>query len=196
MSRDVHCCTHWLRPRNPPPHPPALGLVCECAIGRQRQTTSLCNRLIKWKVGSSPFSPFSEKIGSNHCRFGGRKKLSIVVTPRGGRGVAAYHIGVTNVKKTITRILVYFRQNDSIYQLSYTTIQTTHTQQNNDEMNFQWTAFWFSKAFCYCEISAGILEQSMGARNRDGIGSLYRPARLHRLAEWIPSNRFLGSLKV
>ncbi len=33
---------------------------------------------------------------------------------------------------------------------------------------------------------AGILEQSMGARNRVGIGLSYRPARLRRLAEAIP----------
>jgi hypothetical protein len=33
----------------------------------------------------------------------------------------------------------------------------------------------------------------MGARNRVGIGLSYRPARLHRLAEFIPWNRFLGS---
>jgi hypothetical protein len=44
--------------------------------------------------------------------------------------------------------------------------------------------------------SAGIFEQSMGARNRAGIGLSYRPARLHRLAESNPWNRFLGSLKV
>jgi hypothetical protein len=44
--------------------------------------------------------------------------------------------------------------------------------------------------------SAGIFKQSMGARNRVGIGLLYRPARLHRLAETIPWNRFLGSFKV
>ncbi len=36
----------------------------------------------------------------------------------------------------------------------------------------------------------------MGARNRVGNGLSYRPARLHRLAEYIPWNRFLGSLKV
>jgi hypothetical protein len=36
-----------------------------------------------------------------------------------------------------------------------------------------------------CSI-AGILEQSMGARNRVGIGLSYRPARLQRLAELIP----------
>jgi hypothetical protein len=36
----------------------------------------------------------------------------------------------------------------------------------------------------------------MGARNRVGIGLSYRPARLHRLAESIPWNRFLGSIKI
>jgi hypothetical protein len=40
------------------------------------------------------------------------------------------------------------------------------------------------------------LEQSMGFRNRVGIGLSYRPARLHRLAELIPWKRFFGSLKV
>jgi hypothetical protein len=33
---------------------------------------------------------------------------------------------------------------------------------------------------------AGISEQYKGARNLVGIGLLYRPARLHRLAESIP----------
>ncbi len=36
----------------------------------------------------------------------------------------------------------------------------------------------------------------MGAKNRVRIGLSYRPARLHRLAEAIPWNRFLGSVKV
>jgi hypothetical protein len=48
----------------------------------------------------------------------------------------------------------------------------------------------------YSEPCTGILEQSMGARNRVGIGLSYRPARLHRLAELIPSTQFLGVLKV
>ncbi len=43
---------------------------------------------------------------------------------------------------------------------------------------------------------AGIFKQSMGARNRVGIGMSYRPVRLHGRAELIPRNRFLGSLKV
>jgi hypothetical protein len=33
--------------------------------------------------------------------------------------------------------------------------------------------------------SAGILEHSMGARNRVGIGLLYRPARLRRLSPYL-----------
>jgi hypothetical protein len=44
--------------------------------------------------------------------------------------------------------------------------------------------------------SAGIFKQSMGARNKVGIGLSYRPAWLHRLAEFIPWNRFLGSINV
>jgi hypothetical protein len=36
----------------------------------------------------------------------------------------------------------------------------------------------------------------MGARNQVGIGLSYRPAKLHRLAEFIPWNRFLGSMNV
>jgi hypothetical protein len=44
--------------------------------------------------------------------------------------------------------------------------------------------------------SAGILEQSMGARNRVGIGLPYRPARLHRLAELTSWSQCLDSLKI
>jgi hypothetical protein len=44
--------------------------------------------------------------------------------------------------------------------------------------------------------SAGIFKQSMVARNRVGTGLSYRPARLHILAELVPWNRFLDSLKV
>jgi hypothetical protein len=43
---------------------------------------------------------------------------------------------------------------------------------------------------------AGIFKQSFGARNRERIELSYRPARLHRLAELMPWNRFLGSLKL
>jgi hypothetical protein len=43
---------------------------------------------------------------------------------------------------------------------------------------------------------AGIFKQTMRARNKVGIGLPYRPARLHRLAELIPWNRFLGSIQV
>jgi hypothetical protein len=36
----------------------------------------------------------------------------------------------------------------------------------------------------------------MGARNRGGIGLSYRPARLHRLAEFIPWNQFRGPINI
>jgi hypothetical protein len=44
-------------------------------------------------------------------------------------------------------------------------------------------------------LCARIFKQSMGARNRVGIGLSYRPVRLHRLVKLIPSF-FLGSLEV
>jgi hypothetical protein len=48
----------------------------------------------------------------------------------------------------------------------------------------------------FCTLtSAGILEQSMGARNQVGIGLSYQPARLHKLAKSISWNQFLGSFK-
>ncbi len=43
---------------------------------------------------------------------------------------------------------------------------------------------------------AGIFKKSMGPRNRGGIGLSYRPARLHRLAEFIPWNQFRGSINI
>ncbi len=46
-------------------------------------------------------------------------------------------------------------------------------------------------------LRAGIFNNlHMWARNRGGIGLSYRPARLHRMAEFIPWNRFPGSLNV
>jgi hypothetical protein len=45
-------------------------------------------------------------------------------------------------------------------------------------------------------VYAGIFKQSIRAKNRVGIGFSYRPARLHRLADSILRNRFLGYLKV
>ncbi len=38
--------------------------------------------------------------------------------------------------------------------------------------------------------------KSMEARNRGGIGLSYRPARLHRLAEFIPWNQFRGPINI
>ncbi len=49
---------------------------------------------------------------------------------------------------------------------------------------------WFCVAPAH---RAGIFNESMGARNRGGID---RPARLFRLAEFIPWNRFPGFINV
>jgi hypothetical protein len=49
---------------------------------------------------------------------------------------------------------------------------------------------WQAGATC-----AGIFKQFMGCRNRLGIELSHRPARLHRPAELISWNRFLGSIK-
>jgi hypothetical protein len=61
---------------------------------------------------------------------------------------------------------------------------------------WQWHSAPFKNTEFWLEICAGIFKQSMGARNRVGIGLLYQPARLHRLAEVNPWNRFLGYLNV
>jgi hypothetical protein len=45
-------------------------------------------------------------------------------------------------------------------------------------------------------IRPGIFKKSKEARNRVGIGLSYRPARPHRLVEFIPWNQFLGSINV
>ncbi len=37
MSRDVHCCTQWLRPRNLPPSPRIWAHIHEGAIGQRRR---------------------------------------------------------------------------------------------------------------------------------------------------------------
>ncbi len=48
---------------------------------------------------------------------------------------------------------------------------------------------------CQVLFRAGIFKKSMVARNRGGIGLSYRPAKLHRLAEFTPWNQFLGPHK-
>jgi hypothetical protein len=44
--------------------------------------------------------------------------------------------------------------------------------------------------------AAGIFKKSMGARYWGGIGFSYRPARLHRLAEYIPWHQFRGPINI
>jgi hypothetical protein len=52
------------------------------------------------------------------------------------------------------------------------------------------------KSLLAVQIGAVMFKQSIGARNLVGIGLSYRPARLLSLAELVPWNQFLGSLKV
>ena len=47
-----------------------------------------------------------------------------------------------------------------------------------------------------CVARAGIFKKSMGARHRGGIGFSYRPARLHRLLEFIPWNQCRGPITI
>ncbi len=56
----------------------------------------------------------------------------------------------------------------------------------------------YFKSLWYCQglFWAGIFKEAMGARNRGRRGLSYRPARLHRLAEFIPWNRFRGPIHV
>ncbi len=59
----------------------------------------------------------------------------------------------------------------------------------------QYSGFWNKHAYS-CVIRAGIFKEAMGARNRGGRGLSYRPARLHRLAEFIPWNQCRGPINI
>jgi hypothetical protein len=50
-------------------------------------------------------------------------------------------------------------------------------------------------AYLGIEFSAGILEQSMGARNRVGLGLSYQPEGIHRLAGIVSLESIPGLLK-
>jgi hypothetical protein len=54
----------------------------------------------------------------------------------------------------------------------------------------------FLSAIYIEENRAVIFKKSMGARHRGGIGFSYMPARLHRLAEFIPWNRYRGPINI
>ncbi len=85
MSRDVHICSHWLRPRNPPP--PAFGLLySRGAIGLLRQTTSPCNTLVDLHVtrrlqcaglDSSSYSLFQRRFTSLYSTKKASQKIMI-----------------------------------------------------------------------------------------------------------------------
>jgi hypothetical protein len=52
------------------------------------------------------------------------------------------------------------------------------------------------QSISFVEYRAGIFKKSMGAMHRGGIGFSYRPARLHRLAEFIPWNQCWGPINI
>jgi hypothetical protein len=58
MSRDVHCCTHWLRPRTPPPpiHP-SFGLVYEGAMVSLDRWHLFVTPRLKRYCGPAPVYP-------------------------------------------------------------------------------------------------------------------------------------------
>ncbi len=79
------------------------------------------------------------------------------------------------------------------------TLSTHVTYSPKERLPHVWpspTVFWAGHYLSMHAHSDGVLKQSIGARNRVGIGLSYRPTRLNTLAELISWNRYLGSLKV
>ncbi len=64
--------------------------------------------------------------------------------------------------------------------------RTTHRLGEQDKQ------YRYCYPILYRVYRAGLFKKSMGAKNRGGIGLSYRPARLHRLAEFIHQNQFRG----
>ncbi len=60
---------------------------------------------------------------------------------------------------------------------------------------FSYLLLWLVPLHVFQSPELEFFKQSMGARNRVGIGLSYRPARLHKRAELFPWNQFLGSIK-
>jgi hypothetical protein len=54
----------------------------------------------------------------------------------------------------------------------------------------------FLSPYFHSLFRAGIFKKSMGTRHRGGIGFSYRPARLYRLAEFIPWNQCRGPINI
>ncbi len=71
---------------------------------------------------------------------------------------------------------------------------TTRTA-TGSQTSFSWPRRVTPSALHSSRYKKAVLE-FLNNRNRVGIGLSYRSARLHTLAELVPRNRFLGSLKV
>ncbi len=123
--------------------------------------------------------------------------FSVVFTPFSSRApstaVFGSYLSSLLSKKVLWRhILTYSNfqceQNpDSIFVLRIYYFYVTFRSRNLSQWHGKQLKGW---------ACAGIFKQSMGARNRVGIGLSYRPTRLHSLAELVSWNRFLGSFKV
>jgi len=110
--------------------------------------------------------------------------------------------------KTIEQIIlctVQWRKKSKLCKELHSNFRETNVKENRSKYSALYTLFNTAHlpplGVSGCRVlkpSAGILEQSKGAKNRVGIGLLYRPARLHMVAESIPSSwiRFLRSLNV
>jgi hypothetical protein len=111
----------------------------------------------------------SEKMNLWSCLFNNKQVTNILMC---GGIVCWEHILQYSVVREIDYLI-------SILIFPFMAV-TTKTHQQLTEISFM----------CW------IFKQCMEARNRVGIGLSYRPARLHSLAELVPWNRFLGSLKL
>jgi hypothetical protein len=71
MSRDVHSCTHWLRPRNSPP-PSHLDSYYEGAIGQQDRrhllVTPCVNQLASLQIDLAAISQILVGLSPSICR--------------------------------------------------------------------------------------------------------------------------------
>jgi hypothetical protein len=84
-----------------------------------------------------------------------------------------------------------------LLQYCTTSFLLSHKIKNNTQIRYKKLGlFAWGFRLQEKEYRAGIFKQSMGARNRVRIGVSYRPGRLHRLAEFIPWNRFLSSINL
>ncbi len=133
---------------------------------------------------------------------------------RGGGGTLAYGWGVGGVPIPTTEVGVLNRNIAGLARLVSCDTNSANLAQpclklRLLEKSCGWAIMTplFDVPACQATLAGGIdsfesitepefLNNPMGARNRVGKGLSYRSARLQRLAELIPWNQFLSSLKI